>query len=65
MDAKLRTVVASNNRVHPTRSVFDCLFAPNISGVVLRAHSVHGEPRIQRKASGVVATVSAEWALLL
>ena len=65
MDAKLRTVVASNNTVSPTRSLFDCLFAPHICGVVLRVHSVHGEPRIQRNDSGVVATVSAEWALLL
>jgi len=43
---KLRTVAASNNRVHPTRSLNYCLFAPNIYGVVLRAHSVRGEPRI-------------------
>jgi len=34
------------------------LFAPHIYGVVLRAHSVRGEPRIQRNASGEVATVS-------
>jgi len=27
-------------------------------GVVLRAHSVHGEPHIQRNANGEVATTS-------
>jgi len=43
MCAKLRTVAASNNRIHPTRSLYYCLFAPRIHGVVLRAHSVRGE----------------------
>jgi len=33
------------------------LFAPPTYGVVLRAHSVRGEPRIQRNASGGVATI--------
>jgi len=33
------------------------LFTPHICGVVLGAHSVRGEPRIQRNASGEVATV--------
>jgi len=56
MCAKLRTMAASNNRVHPTRSLCCCLFAPHIYGVVLRAHSVRGESRIQRNASGEVAT---------
>jgi len=55
MWAKLRTVAASNNRVHPRRSLYYCLFAPHIYGAVLHAHSVGGEPRIQRNASGVVA----------
>ena len=38
-------------------------------GVVLRAHSVRGEPRIQRNASGVIATraglkpMQLHWAL--
>jgi len=50
-------MAASNNGVHPTRSLYYCLFAPIIYGVVLRAHSVRGEPRIQRNASGEVATV--------
>jgi len=29
MCAELRTVAASNNRDHPTRSLFYCLFAPH------------------------------------
>jgi len=33
------------------------LFAPHIYGVVLRAHSVRGEPRIQLNASEEVATL--------
>ena len=54
MCAKLRTVVASNSRVHPTRPLYYGLFAPHIYGFVLRAHSVSGEPRIstQRQRSG-------------
>jgi len=31
-------------------------------GAVLRAHSVRGEPRIQRNASGVVATTASSYA---
>ena len=57
MCAKLRTVGASNNRDHRPRSFCYCLFAPHICGVVLRAHSFRGEPRIQRNTSGVVATL--------
>jgi len=38
------------------RSLYYCLFAPHIYGVVLRAHSVRGEPRVQRNANGEVAT---------
>ena len=32
MCAKLRTVAASNNRHHPTRSLYYCLFVPRIYG---------------------------------
>jgi len=56
MRAKLRTVAASNNRDHLTRSLYYCLFAPHIFGIVLCAHSVRGEPRIQCNARGKVAT---------
>jgi len=42
----------------PPLSLYYCLFAPHVYGVVLRAHSVRGKPRIQRNASGVVATTS-------
>ena len=38
-------------------SLYYCLFAPHIYGVVLRAHPVRGEPRIQRNASVEVATL--------
>jgi len=58
MCAKLRTVVASNNRDHTPRSLYYCLFEPRIYGDVLRAHSVHGEPHIQRNANGEVTTTS-------
>ena len=57
MRAKLRTVAATNNRVHMPRSLYCCLFAPHIHlGVVLCAHPVRGEPRIQRNANREVAT---------
>ena len=58
MCAKLRTVAASNNRDHAPQSLYYCLFAPHVCGVVLRAHSVRGEPHIQRNASREVATTS-------
>jgi len=58
MCAKLRTVAASNNRDHPTRSLCYCLFAPLIYIVVLRAHFVRGESHNQRNATGEVATTS-------
>ena len=45
MCAELRTVTASNNRAHPTRSLYYCLFAPQY-GVVLRAHPVRGKSHI-------------------
>ena len=35
MCVELHTVAASNNRVHPTRSLYYCLFAPHIYIVVL------------------------------
>jgi len=53
MCAKLRTMAASNNRDH---SIIACLHHLYM-GVVLRSHSVHGEPRIQRNANGEVATI--------
>jgi len=56
MCAKLRTVAASNARDHASQSLSYCLFAPHAYDVVLHAHSVRGEPRIQRNASGEVAT---------
>jgi len=54
MCTKLHTVAASNNRDHPARSLYYCLFVPHICGVFLRAHSVHGEPCIsaQHQQSG-------------
>ena len=58
MCAKLRTVAASNNREHMLRSLYYCLFAPHIYGVVLHTHSVRGEPHIQCNASREVATTS-------
>jgi len=54
-------VAASNNRVHTTRSLYYCLFAPHIFGVDLRAHSVRGEPRIQRHACGEAATLEKRY----
>jgi len=57
MCTKLRTVAASSNRVHTPWSLYYCLFTPHIYGVVLCAHSVRGEPRIQRNASREVATL--------
>jgi len=38
MCAKFRTVAASNNRDHPTRSLYYCLFAPHTYIFVLRTH---------------------------
>ena len=57
MCAKLHTVAASNNSSHSPRSLYFCLFAPHICIVVLRAHPVRGETRIQRNATGEVATL--------
>ena len=57
MWTKLHTVAASNNRDHMPRSLYYCLFAPHTYGVVLHAHSIHGEPHIQHNASGEVATL--------
>jgi len=52
------TLAASNNRADPMRSLYYCLFAPHICGAVLCAHSIRSEPRIQRNASGEVATTT-------
>jgi len=49
----------SNGRAYTPRSLHCCLFAPQIYGVVLRAYSVRGEPRIQRNANREVATWSS------
>jgi len=57
MCAKLRTVAASNNRVHTPRSLYYCLFVPQIYIVVLRAHPVRGEWHNQRNANGEVAAL--------
>ena len=57
MCAKLCTVAASNNRDHPTRSLYYCLFAPRTCIFVLRAHPVRGESHNQRNATGEVATL--------
>ena len=56
MCAKLRTVAASNNRDHPTRSLCYCLFAPHTYIFLLRAHPVRGESHNQRNTTGEVAT---------
>jgi len=58
MCAKLRTVAASNNRVHMPRSLYYCLFAPSIYIVVLRAHPLRSESHNQHNANGEVATTS-------
>ena len=62
--AKLHTVVASNNRDYMPWSLYCCLFVLHIYGVVLRAHSVRGEPCIQRNANREVATQSMAKVLL-
>ena len=58
MCAKVRTVAASNNRDHSTRSLYYCLFAPHTYIFVLRAHPVRGESHNQRNTNGEVATTS-------
>jgi len=55
MCAELRTAAASNNRDHPTRSLYYCLFAPNTYTFVLRAHPVRCESPNQRNTTGEVA----------
>jgi len=55
--AKLCTVAASNNREHPTRSLYYCLFAPHRYIFVLRAHPVRCESHNQRNTTGEVATL--------
>jgi len=44
-------------KITPSGSLYYCLFAPHIYGVVFRAHSVLGELRIQRNANREVATI--------
>jgi len=61
MCAKFRTVAASNNRDHPTRSLHYCLIAPHTNMFVLRAHPVRGESYNQRNITGEVATVCIIW----
>ena len=55
--AKLRTEAESNNRDHAPHSLYHCLFAPHIRGVVLRAHPVRGESHVQHNANREVATI--------
>jgi len=55
--AELLTVAASNNRDHPTRSLYYCLFAPHTYICVLRAHPVRRESHNQRNTTGEVATL--------
>jgi len=56
MCAKLRTAAASNNRDHPTRSLYYCLFGPHTYIFVLRVHPVRGESHKQRNTTGEVVT---------
>jgi len=63
-DHSSRTLVIMFNRSHVNidraytpQSLYYCLFAPHICGVVLREQSVRGGSHIQRNASGVVATL--------
>jgi len=58
MCAKLRTMAASNNRDHLTRSLYCCLFMPYIYGVFLHAHLVRGESHIYRNTTRQVAKTS-------
>jgi len=58
MYAKLRTVAASNNRDHPMRSLYYCLFAPHTYIFVLRAHPIRGDSYNQRNTTREVATKS-------
>jgi len=53
--AKLHTVSASNKRSDHFIIACSCHI---YMGIILRTHSVRGELRIQRNASGVVATTS-------
>jgi len=49
-------VAASNNRDHAPQSLYYCLFSPHRHILVLRAHLVCGELRIQHKANGEIVT---------
>ena len=49
MCAKLNTVAASNNRIHLTRSLYYCLFAPRIWVLFFtHTHSVQRQQRLQQ-----------------
>jgi len=61
MSAKLRTVAASNNRIHMPWSLL--VRATYIYGVVLHAHPVRGESHNQRNTTGGVATLPC-WAFI-
>jgi len=58
--AKLRTVAASNHRVHMPWSLCCCLFGPCmvLYGVVLHSHPVRGESHIWCNITGEVATAA-------
>jgi len=58
MCAKLRTVAASKNRDHLTRSLYYCLFAPHTYVFILHAHPICGESHNQRNTAREVATTS-------
>jgi len=54
--AKLRTVAASNNRVHMITLLL-LVRATYLYGVILHAHPVRGESRNQGNTTGEVATI--------
>ena len=51
-------ILEALGRTCTPQSLYYCLFAPHIPGVVLRAHSVRGKTRTQRNACGGVAIAS-------
>jgi len=56
MCAKLRTVVASNNRDHTRNSLTIAYLCYTYDGVILHAHPVRGESHNQRNTTEEVAT---------
>jgi len=57
-DRKARAACAQSFALWQQATIlYHCLFAPLISGVVLRAHPVRGESHIQRNANREAATV--------